>query len=184
MQVPNGSREPVRGTGWVTAVAALLTLAGVRLAGLDLGTAEMLAAPVTAALVGEIGRRLAFSPATVEARERQIRRAAAATGSSAVTAVGSDAPLSPARRDPPWLRRYWPLGLAVAALAFVGPEALAIVHDGEGGTLSEWSRDQLGTSDGQATAGWWTLTALLAGFAVWFPLHLRRMLPWERRRPA
>lgn len=169
------SREPVRATGWVTALAAVLTLLGVRLAGLDMGTAEMLAAPVAAALVGEIGRRLAFSPATVRQRERRLLQQAH-NDSPALPGVPQPA------RDPQWLRRYWPAGLAVALLAFVGPEAFAIVSDGEGGTLSEWSRDQLGTSDGQATAGWWTLTGVLAAFAIWFPVHLRRGWWWERRR--
>jgi len=165
------AREPVRGSGWVTAVTALLTLAGIRLAGLDAGTAGVVAAGLAPTLAAEVGRRLAFSPATVAAQERQLRDA---DGRLAME------PAPVAGRDPGWLRRYWPVGLAVAGLAFVGPEAFAIVHDGDGGTLSEWSRDQLGTSSGQATAGWWTVTGLLAAFAVWFPVHLRRGWPWER----
>jgi hypothetical protein len=169
------AREPVRGTGWVTAAAAVLTVLGVKLAGLDAGTAAMVAAGLAPVVVGEIGRRFAFSPATVAARERQLLQQAY-NDSPALPAV------PPPAQDPQWLRRYWPVGLAVAALAFVGPEAFAIISQGEGGTLSEWTRDQLGTSDGQATAGWWTLTALLAAFAVWFPIHLRRGWPWERRR--
>lgn len=169
------SREPVRGSAWVTALAALLTMAGVRLAGLDAGTAGVVAAGLAPVIAAEIGRRFAFSPATVRARERDLRTAAIA---------GELLPPTPVARDPGWLRRYWPVGLAVAALAFVGPEAVAIVADGEGGTLSEWSRDQLGTSDGQATMGWWALTAVLAGFAVWFPVHLRRAWPWERRKAS
>jgi hypothetical protein len=170
------SREPVRGSGWLTAVTALLTLAGIKLAGLDPGTAGMVAAGLAPALVGEVGRRLAFSPATVATRERKL-----------LTQAHNDSPALPAvppppLRDPGWLRRYWPVGLAVAALAFVGPEAFAIAYQGDGGTLSEWTRDQLGTSDGQATIGWWALTAVLAGFAVWFPVHLRHGWPWERQR--
>lgn len=170
--MPTGAREPVRGSALLIAVTAVLTLLGVRLAGLDLGTAGTVATGLAPIVAGEIGRRFAWAPATVRQRERDLRTAAIA---------GELLPPAPVARDPGWLRRYWPVGLAVAALAFVGPEAFAIVSDGEGGTLSEWSRDQLGTSTGQATAGWWTLTAVLAGFAVWFPVHLRRGWPWERR---
>lgn len=160
-------REPVRASGWVTALAAVLTVAGVRLAGLEPGLAGELALAAASGIVGEVGRRLAVSPATA---------AAALAGEPAAV----DAATEVVARDPGWLRRYWPVGLAVAALAFVGPEAFAIVSDGDGGTLSEWTRDQLGTSEGQATAGWWALTAVLAAFAVWFPVHLRRGWPWER----
>jgi hypothetical protein len=86
------------------------------------------------------------------------------------------------RRDPGWLRRWWPLGLVIAALAFAVPETIAIVAPGEGGTLSEMTREWLGTESGGVTAGWVVLTVLLGGFAVWFPVHLRRGWPWERRR--
>jgi hypothetical protein len=144
----------------------------VKLAGFDVGTAQAIALSLAPGVAGEIGRRFAWSPASVREREREIRTAAIA---------GELLPPTPVpRRDPGWFRRYWPIGLALAGLAFAGPETLAIILDGEGGTLSEWTRDQLGTSDGQATAGWWTLTAALAAFAVWFPIHLRRGWPWER----
>lgn len=166
-------REPVRGTGWVAALTAVLTLLGVRLAGFDPDTAAMVAAGLAPVIAAEVGRRFVFSPATVREREREFRTAAIA---------GELLPPTPVRRDPGWFRRYWPIGLAVAGLAFAGPETAAILINGEGGTLSEWSRDQLGTTDGQATAGWWALTAALAAFAVWFPVHLRRGWWWERRR--
>lgn len=86
------------------------------------------------------------------------------------------------RQDPGWLRRWWPLGLAAAALAFAVPETIAIIAPGEGGTLSEMTREWLGTEGGAATVPWVVVTVLLAGFAVWFPVHLRRGWPWERRR--
>lgn len=86
------------------------------------------------------------------------------------------------RRDPGWLRRWWPLALVLAALGFAVPEAIALADDGRGGTLSEMSREWLGVApDGTGGAvGVTVLTLVLAGFAVWFPLHLRRWWPWER----
>lgn len=88
------------------------------------------------------------------------------------------------RRDPGWLRVWWPLFLVLAALAFAAPETIALVDPGDGGTLSEWTRDQLGiATDGTGgTVGWVVLTVVLAAFAVWFPVHLRRGWPWERPR--
>lgn len=87
------------------------------------------------------------------------------------------------RRDPGWLRRWWPIGLVVAALAFAIPETIAIIAPGEGGTLSEMTREWLGTEGGAVTAGWVVLTVVLVGFAVWFPLHVKGdILPWERNR--
>lgn len=88
------------------------------------------------------------------------------------------------RRDPQWLRRWWPLWLAVVALGFAVPETVALVSGGDGGTLSEMTREWLGLApDGAGmTVGWVVLTVILAGFAVWFPVHLRRGWPWERPR--
>lgn len=170
---PVGGREPVRGTALVTAVASGLTLLGVKLAKLDVTTAAAVATGLAPVLVGEIGRRFAFAPATVRAREAQLR--ASAFGHQPV------APLAPVGRDPEWLRRYWPAGLLVALLAFVGPETYAIITTGEGGTLSEWTRDQLGTTQGETTAGWWAMTAGVGLFAVWWSGHLIRWWPWERK---
>ena len=87
-------------------------------------------------------------------------------------------------RDPGWLRRWWPLWLAVVALGFAVPETVALVSTGDGGTLSEMTREWLGMSpDGTGgTIGWVVLTVLLAAFAVWFPVHLRKGWPGERRR--
>jgi len=87
-------------------------------------------------------------------------------------------------RDPGWLRRWWPLWLALVGLGFAVPETVALVSTGEGGTLSEMTREWLGMSpDGTGgTIGWVALTVVLAGFAVWFPIHLRKGWPWERRR--
>lgn len=167
-ELPNPEvREPVRIGNWTTALIALLTLAGVRLARLDLQTAAVIATGLAPAIAAEISRRFTFSPAKV----------AEIVDDPKVTARV----VPPTKQDPRWLRTYWPVGLALAMLAFAGPEAFGIIADGEGGTLSEWSRDALGTSQGAATAGWWTLTALLAAFAVWFPLHLRKKWPWERQ---
>ena len=90
------------------------------------------------------------------------------------------------RQDPGWLRAHWRAFTVLAALLLVVgfgvPEAIAIVHPGEGGTYSEVLRGWLGTEDGGAGWGWWLLTAILAGFAVWFPIHLRSWWPWERPR--
>ena len=98
------------------------------------------------------------------------------------------------RRDPAWLRRWWPLWLALVVLGFAVPETVALVSTGEGGTLSEMTREWLGLDpDGAGTTvGWVILTVILAGFAVWFPVHLkkgwwyerprRKGWPWERRR--
>src|SRR5690606_3466383 len=86
------------------------------------------------------------------------------------------------RRDPGWLRRWWPLWLVVVALGFAVPETVALVSNGEGGTLSEMTREWLGVGDGQITVGWVVMTVAMAGFAVWFPAHLLRWWPWERPR--
>lgn len=86
------------------------------------------------------------------------------------------------RQDPGWLRRWWPFYVALAVLAFAVPEAVALATPGDGGTLSEMTREWLGTSEGGVTAAWVALTVVLVGFAVWFPLHLRRWWPWERPR--
>lgn len=86
------------------------------------------------------------------------------------------------RRDPGWLRRWWPLALVLAALGFIIPEAIALAHSGDGGTLSEMSREWLGVApDGTGgTVGVVVLAVLLGGFAVWYPAHLKRLWPWER----
>lgn len=74
--------------------------------------------------------------------------------------------------------------MVLVALGFAVPETVALVSTGEGGTLSEMTREWLGMSpDGTGgTIGWTVLTVVLAGFAVWFPVHLRKGWPWERRR--
>lgn len=88
------------------------------------------------------------------------------------------------RRDPAWLRRWWPLWLVVVALGFAVPETVALVSNGEGGTLSEMTREWLGLDPdgGGMTAGWVVLTVVLAGFAVWFPVHLKKGWWYERPR--
>ncbi len=90
------------------------------------------------------------------------------------------------RRDPQWLRRWWPMFTVLAALLLVvgfgGPEGVALIDPGVGGTYSEWWRDVLGTQNGDVTPGWVILTVILLGFAVWFPGHLLRWWPWERPR--
>lgn len=88
------------------------------------------------------------------------------------------------RRDPGWLRRWWMLYLALVALGFAVPETIALIHAGDGGTLSEASRDWLGISpDGTGGAvGWTALTVALVGFAAWYVGHLRKWWPWERPR--
>lgn len=89
------------------------------------------------------------------------------------------------RADPSWLRRWWPLFTALAALVLVvgfgGPETVAVADSGIGGTYTEWIQDALGTADGDATWGWWVLTGGLVLFTVWFPVHLRNGWPWERK---
>lgn len=166
-------REPVRKAGLTTALYTLLVYAGVRLAKLDPPVAAQLAGALAPLIAAEIGRRFAISPATA---------ARALAGDQDVTEEAVKA----IARDPSWLRRYWPGFLALAALAFAAPETIAITSDGTGGTLSEWTRDQLGTSSGALTAGWWAVTAGLAVFTVWFSGHLVKFWPWERedRRPA
>lgn len=88
------------------------------------------------------------------------------------------------KRDPAWLRRWWPLWTVLVALGFAVPETVALVSTGEGGTLSEMTREWLGLAPdgGGMTAGWVALTVALAGFAVWFPVHLKKGWPWERSR--
>jgi len=85
-------------------------------------------------------------------------------------------------RDPGWLRRWWPFYLVLGALAFAVPETVALASPGDGGTLSEMTREWLGISpDGTGgTIGWAVLTVALAGFAIWFPVHLRKGWWWER----
>src|SRR5690606_3800527 len=85
-------------------------------------------------------------------------------------------------RDPGWLRRWWPLWLVLLAAGFAVPETVALASGGDGGTLSEMTREWLGVApDGTGgTVGLVVLSVLLAGFAVWYPLHLRRWWPWER----
>lgn len=74
--------------------------------------------------------------------------------------------------------------MVLVALGFAVPETIALVSTGEGGTLSEMTREWLGLAPdgGGMTAGWVALTVLLAGFAVWFPIHLKKGWPWERSR--
>jgi hypothetical protein len=88
------------------------------------------------------------------------------------------------RQDPGWLRRWWPMFTALAGLMLVcgfgAPEAVAVWNPGVGGTYTESIQDWLGVGQGQTTVGWVVLTALLAGFAIWFPVHLRNGWPWER----
>lgn len=88
------------------------------------------------------------------------------------------------RHDPGWLRRWWPLWLALLGLGFAIPETVALLYPGDGGTLSEMTREWLGLGPdgGGVTAGWVVLTVALAGFAVWFPAHLLKLWPWERPR--
>lgn len=88
------------------------------------------------------------------------------------------------RRDPGWLRRWWPLYLVLVALGFAIPETIALLAPGDGGTLSEMSRDWIGLDpDGTGgTVGWVALTTMLAAFALWYAGHMRKWWPWERRK--
>ena len=88
------------------------------------------------------------------------------------------------KHDPGWLRIWWPLFLVVGALAFAIPETIALISPGDGGTLSEMTRDLLGISpDGTGgTIGWTVLTVALAAFVVWFSVHLRKGWWYERPR--
>lgn len=72
--------------------------------------------------------------------------------------------------------------MVLVALGFAVPETIALVSTGEGGTLSEMTREWLGVDDGQITVGWVVMTAAVAGFAVWWPGHLLKLWPWERPR--
>lgn len=169
------SEEPAGGVGAVGLIIGLaVVLVGAR-TGIDplmLATVAATAGPpLTAAAI----RGWVFSPATVA----RLQAAMPDNGDS-VPAEISGTP----RRDPGWLAAWWPLWLAVVGLGFVGPEAVALVSDGEGGTLSEMTRKWLGLNpDGSGmTVGWVVLTVVLLGFAVWFPLHLRKWWPWERPR--
>lgn len=85
------------------------------------------------------------------------------------------------RRDPGWLRRYWPLYLVIVVLGFAVPETIAIISSGDGGTLSELTRDWIGTSQGQASGGWIAMTVIGALFGAWWIGHTRRLWPWEKR---
>lgn len=73
------------------------------------------------------------------------------------------------RQDPGWLRMWWPLFLVLGGLAFAVPETIALVAPGDGGTLSEMTREWLGIApDGTGgTVGWVILTVILGGFAIW-----------------
>lgn len=86
------------------------------------------------------------------------------------------------RRDPGWLRLYWPVWLALVVLTFAVPETIAIIASGDGGTLSEMTREWIGTTEGQASAGWIVMTVVAGGSAVWWIGHTRSWWPWERRR--
>lgn len=90
--------------------------------------------------------------------------------------------MSQPRRDPGWLRHWWPLYLVLVALAFAIPETVGVVSSGEGGTLTEMTQEWLGVDEGATTVGWVVLTVLIAGFAVWFPIHLRSGWWWEKKR--
>lgn len=162
--------EPAGAVGSLGLVAGLVVTALASKLGVDpivLATvAATVGPPATAAAI----RGRVFSPATV-ARMQEA-------GGERVQAVADEA----TRRDPGWLRAWWPLWLAVVGIGFVGPEAVALISEGEGGTLSEMTREWLGLSpDGAGmTVGWVALTAVLVGFAVWFPIHLKRGWWWER----
>jgi hypothetical protein len=87
-----------------------------------------------------------------------------------------------AKLDPKWLRTwFWPLWLSLIAVTFAVAEGIAIVHKGDGGTLSERTRHWLGIEPGaQGTRGWWAaLVAALVIFVIWFSGHLLHWWPWE-----
>lgn len=87
-----------------------------------------------------------------------------------------------AREDPGWLRTwYWPLWLAVVAVGFVVAEAIALMNRGDGGTLSEKTRQWLGIRPGAGgrRGAWAAFVAVLALFTVWFSGHLLQWWPWE-----
>ena len=166
--------EPAGTVGALGLIIGLIVImVGTKL-GIDplvLGTIAATAGPpATAAAI----RGRVFSPATV-ARMHTLAAEGKEPESTADSANG---------RDPGWLRAWWPLWLVVLGVGFVGPEAVALVSEGEGGTLSEMTRPWLGLDpDGSGmTVGWVGLTVVLLGFAVWFPLHLRKLWPWERPR--
>lgn len=91
--------------------------------------------------------------------------------------------MTESRRDPGWFRLYWPLLLLVGVPALFGvPQGLALWFPGAGGTASEWTRDVLGVAGGAPGARFWVFLTCWIALALWFPLHLLRWWPWERRR--
>lgn len=88
------------------------------------------------------------------------------------------------KRDPGWLRTYWKWFtatlLAVFVVGFGIPEIVGIANPGVGGTYTESIQDWTGIPEGAVTGGWIGITMLLAGLAVWFPVHLQGWWPWEK----
>lgn len=89
-----------------------------------------------------------------------------------------------ARRDPAWLRTFWPVWLALLALGFAVAETIAIVNPGKGGTLTERVRLWLGVDPPaprrRGSAG--AFAAVLLALAVWLVPHMTDWpwsWPWE-----
>jgi hypothetical protein len=98
--------------------------------------------------------------------------------------------MSERRRDPGWIRRWWPIFTVLLALlvvvGFGGPETVAVVDPGAGGSYTESLR-WLGTEDGGTSPVFWAVTGVLVTtgltVGVYLPVHLVRGWPWEKRRP-
>ena len=64
---------------------------------------------------------------------------------------------------------YWPVWVAVLAISFAIPEAVAIRNRTPGDTLSEWTRARWKT---YTKGGRWVWLLAWAAFAFWFGLHI------------
>jgi hypothetical protein len=76
--------------------------------------------------------------------------------------------------DPGWTTWFWAIWLALLAGGFVAAQTVALLNPGRGGTLSEWTRRQLGVYPPRSRRRWTVaaFTATLVALTVWLVPHM------------
>jgi hypothetical protein len=76
--------------------------------------------------------------------------------------------------DPGWLTWFWAAWLALLTVGFVFAQTVALLDPGRGGTLSEWTRRQLGVSPPRPRRKWTVaaFTTALVLLTVWIIPHM------------
>jgi hypothetical protein len=82
--------------------------------------------------------------------------------------------------DPGWLTLFWTIWLILLAGGFVAAETVALVSRGRGGTLTEFTKRQLGVSPPRPRRKWTvaTFTAALVVLTVFLVPHMTYW-PWR-----